>query len=306
MDDSTRKTIVTLGGLSAIAGAAAGTGAFSRTEATRDVNVQVAGDADAYLGLEPAPDSPNSSYASIDDDGHLQIKMSEGNDDTIGDGVNPNAITNFESVFQITNQGTQRINVWIEHDSEYVDFEINGQVIESPEESVSVDVGESEIVDIVVDTQEEPVPSDGDMLLEEMVIYADTDAGAEPPAVDTTRIVSDDEVSQGDSTTVTITVDLDTVSDVDVFERFDPELGTASFESANVDGSSVAPSFVDLDTGGGVVLFDGIGTGELTIKYSLTVAEDAPAGVVSFAPNLVDVDEQAVSVDGVNEIEVIA
>ncbi|QZA88507.1 DUF1102 domain-containing protein [Salinarchaeum sp. IM2453] len=305
MDDSTRKTIATLGGLSAIAGAAAGTGAFSRTEATRGVNVQVAGDADAYLGLEPAPDSPNSSYASIDDDGHLQIKMSEGNDDTIGDGVNPNAITNFESVFQITNQGTQRINVWIEHDSEYVDFEINGQVIESPEESVSVDVGESEIVDIVVDTREEPVPSDGDMLLEEIVIYADTDAGAEPPAVDATRIVSDDEVSQGDSTTVTITVDLDTVSDVDVFERFDPDLGTASFESASVEGSIVSPSFVDLDTGGGVVLFDGIGTGELIVEYTLRVASDADTGEYQFDPNSIGINTSEQPVEGVDTIEVV-
>lgn len=57
--------------------------------------------------------------------------------------------------------------------------------------------------------------------------------------------------------------------------------------------------------GGGTVLFDSVGAGELTVEYSLAVAGDAQSGTVSFEPNLVDVDEQAVPVDGVTEIEVV-
>jgi hypothetical protein len=104
---------------------------------------------------------------------------------------------------------------------------------------------------------------------------------------------------------VTLTTELDRESNVDVFERFDTELGAASFEEATVDGESVSPSFVDLDEGGGIVLFDRVGSGTLSVEYSLSVATDAPTGTVSFQPNLVDVDGEAVPLDGVDTIEVI-
>lgn len=120
-----------------------------------------------------------------------------------------------------------------------------------------------------------------------------------------TRSIADTEISQGEETTVTLTTELDGESNVDVFERFDTELGAASFEEATVDGESVSPSFVDLGEGGGIVLFDRVGSGTLSVEYSLPVATDAPTGTVSFQPNLVDVGGEAVPLDGVDTLEVI-
>jgi hypothetical protein len=116
--------------------------------------------------------------------------------------------------------------------------------------------------------------------------------------------VTEQELTPGDETTVTISLDVSEEVDLDVFERFETELGTASFESASVDGDSVSPSFVDLEDGGGIILFDGIGSGSVTVEYSLSVAPDAADGVYSFEPDLLDIDGQAVSIDGIGQIEV--
>jgi hypothetical protein len=63
---------------------------------------------------------------------------------------------------------------------------------------------------------------------------------------------------------------------------------------------------VDLDEGGGIVLFDGVGSGSLSVEYLLSVGGGTPAGTYSLEPNLVDVDEQAVSIGGVTTIEVVS
>lgn len=120
------------------------------------------------------------------------------------------------------------------------------------------------------------------------------------------RSIADAEINQGEETTVTLTIELDGVSDVDVFERFDTKLGAASFEGATVDGESISPSFVDLDEGGGIVLFDGVGSGTLSVEYSLSISEEATDDTYSLEPNLVDVDEKAVPVDGVTTIKVVS
>lgn len=120
-----------------------------------------------------------------------------------------------------------------------------------------------------------------------------------------TRTVTEQDLAPGDETAVTISIDLSEEVNVDVFERFDTELGTASFGSATVDGGTVVPSFVDLGEGGGIILFSEIGPGSLSVEYSLSVATDAPTGTESFQPNLVDVDGQAVPIDNVDLIEVI-
>jgi hypothetical protein len=52
------------------------------------------------------------------------------------------------------------------------------------------------------------------------------------------------------------------------------------------------------------VLFDGVGSGTLSVEYSLSIDGGTPPGAYSLKPNLVDVDERAVPVDGVTAIEV--
>jgi len=54
------------------------------------------------------------------------------------------------------------------------------------------------------------------------------------------------------------------------------------------------------------VLFDGVGSGSLSLEYSLSIDGDTSANAYSLDSNLVDVDEQAVPVDGVTTIEVVS
>ena len=106
-------------GSAAIGGSAlVGSGAFSRVESQRGVTIQVAEDPDAYLGLDGCPGSANSSYTEIDEKGHLAIQMNPDNEtDAGGQGVNSDSISWFDNVFQICNQGKEKVCVYIEdHD----------------------------------------------------------------------------------------------------------------------------------------------------------------------------------------------
>ena len=66
MPTSRRRTILGLGGLLAAGGAVVSTGAFDTVEAERSVGVETAGDASAFLGLEPAPDQDVTSFDAND------------------------------------------------------------------------------------------------------------------------------------------------------------------------------------------------------------------------------------------------
>jgi hypothetical protein len=292
-------------GLGAVSGSAAivGSGAFSSTQVERGVSVSVVGDESAFLALEPT-DGPNGQYASTDSNGLLEVQVSEENDKLSGEGLNPSSYYDLGKVFKITNQGSQAVGVWIEHDSEYVKFKTGGNALDNSDTPIYAEPGDSLAVRIIADTR----GSEAETLLEKITIHANADAGSEPapPSTSATRTIELAEVSPGMEVPVTLTVELDGDSTVNVFERFDTELGVASFQRASIDGESVSPSFVDLDEGGGIVLFDGVGSGTLSVEYSLSVATDAPTDTVSFQPNLVDVDGEAVPLGGVDTIEVIA
>lgn len=106
-----------LGTAAAVSGGsvAIGSGAFSFVRADRDVEISVAEDASAYLGLRPS-DGPNGRYATTDD-GVLGIDMTGANPtDAGGMGVNPDARTVVLDVFEIVNQGTQTVTVYYESD----------------------------------------------------------------------------------------------------------------------------------------------------------------------------------------------
>lgn len=105
-------------GLGTIAGGGAavfGTGAFSSVSAERNFDVAVSGDANAYLGLQPHP-GPNGAYADTTAQDTLAIDFTSSNSDVGGDiaggeGINPNAVSQFFNVFRITNQGTQDVTL---------------------------------------------------------------------------------------------------------------------------------------------------------------------------------------------------
>ena len=83
-------------------------GAFTTVSAERTASVNVAGDSSALLALEPTDSSNGKTYADISN-GQLEINLANGS----ASGVNPNANTTIASVFRITNQGTQEVNVTI-------------------------------------------------------------------------------------------------------------------------------------------------------------------------------------------------
>ena len=107
---SRRSVLIGLGSLVAGGGALLGTGAFTTVTAERTVNVETTGDASAFLGLQPARaddqlDLEGDDYAEITD-GTLQINI--GNSDG-GSGLNRNAITRFDNLVLVSNNGSQAV-----------------------------------------------------------------------------------------------------------------------------------------------------------------------------------------------------
>ena len=111
-----RNVLIGLGGLVAGGGALIGTGAFDTVEAERTVTVETAGDADAFLGLSPAD---GVSDELVEDPGDDTIEVILNATDEGATGLNQNAVTTFNELVTVTNQGTQdvdEINLTIDHD----------------------------------------------------------------------------------------------------------------------------------------------------------------------------------------------
>ncbi|WP_247731181.1 DUF1102 domain-containing protein [Halovivax limisalsi] len=172
------------------ASALVGTGAFSRVESDRAVSIAVAEDPNAYLGLDKC-DSPNGSYAHLDDNGHLKIYMDEDNptrDSTpLGAGINSNSTSWFHNVFQICNQGKESACIWIQDDDNWPTYEGDRRVefylgaddeasVVGEGNAVSLDVGECICVGIRTKSYG---LEEGDMLLDaldnDVTIVADVD-----------------------------------------------------------------------------------------------------------------------------------
>lgn len=111
-----RKLLVALGSVAAGGAATVGTGAFSSTEASRNLSVSVAGDSSAYLGLsESAGD--NAQFAEVDPTNtNSQLEIDFAASGNGGTGVNPDSTTVFESVFTVENQGTQPVQLLLSGD----------------------------------------------------------------------------------------------------------------------------------------------------------------------------------------------
>jgi len=113
-----RNLLIGMGSIAAGGAATIGTGAFTSVTAERTVNVQVAGDASAYLGLDAVDGSPNSDYV-VEDNGEVSFDFSNEDGDSSGggtvdgDGFNPDATTRIDDLLHVTNQGTQPANFWV-------------------------------------------------------------------------------------------------------------------------------------------------------------------------------------------------
>jgi hypothetical protein len=132
-----RKFLLGMGAVSVGGGALLGSGAFTGVESDRKVSAEVAQDPNAYLGMDKCPDSPNASFASLDDDGHLQVLMNPENptvgNSPLGEGVNSDSHSWFNEVFQLCNQGKEDACVYIEDDAAWPKVEAGEDV---PDEAV--------------------------------------------------------------------------------------------------------------------------------------------------------------------------
>jgi len=104
--------LVGLGGLLTGGGTVLGTGAFTTVEAERTVSVETAGDANAFLGIQPG--SEGDEYIIEDENGQIGISITSTS--VGGQGVNQNAITAVDQLLQVTNNGKNKIVVGFNND----------------------------------------------------------------------------------------------------------------------------------------------------------------------------------------------
>lgn len=202
-----RKFLVGLGATVSGSAAAVGTGAFTSVEADRSVDVEVAGDASAYLAITEVSGSPNSDY--IDTTG---AEVSFNFDSTTppdGEGFNPNSVTVIEDLAEVQNQGTQSAFLSVDlSDLDVSDGSGNEAAIElAAENTASSPSGDSSNNNIAFDG---PATAVGDPTTTEIV--DPTDDGAM-------------ELGEGEAATLDLTVD------------------TTNFENANV-GTSGSVTFI--------------------------------------------------------------
>lgn len=153
---------------------AVGTGAFSTVSAERTVAVTTAGDDSALLQLT-VHTGPNGLYAQQSGSGELEVRL----DGALGpsNGVNLNATTTVRNVFNVTNQGSQSVGVWIVKsgaNSNLVSFETSGGATldNSSASAQTLAVGNTIQVTIVIDTSGQSL-SAGEVLLDSVTIHAD-------------------------------------------------------------------------------------------------------------------------------------
>lgn len=152
------------------------------------MTIDIAKDPDAYLGLDKCPDTsdemkPNADFIEFES-GHLVVDMSDTNEtEEGGQGVNSDSQTWFDDVFQITNQGNQQIEYWIEAEPAFETDEGYGDAVQfyfdsrrdlrvdDAESSTTLPIGNSHCIGIKTVTKG---LSEGDSLVEddEIVIHA--------------------------------------------------------------------------------------------------------------------------------------
>lgn len=117
-----RKFIAGIGSLAAGVAGVTGTGAFTSVSANRNVSISVAPDNNAYLQMKELDTS--NSEAFVNDSGGRSDTLSISIDETSvgGKGVNEQAVTFFDDLFSITNQGTEPAWVWIKSNIQGVNY----------------------------------------------------------------------------------------------------------------------------------------------------------------------------------------
>ena len=186
-----RKVLIGLGSLAAGGAAAMGSGAFTSVEADRDIEVEVAGDADAFLGVEPA-DTPNGDAYATETDGTVELNFDDGADFSEidgtdgGSGINDRALTDIQDVITVTNQGTQEVTINVDFQDadgnpvgDQASVGVAGPVLRiqerNPDDDVKLEPGESQNIGVFFNLGKDEDFEDVIEDLETIVIFADTD-----------------------------------------------------------------------------------------------------------------------------------
>jgi parallel beta-helix repeat protein len=162
-----RKFLIGAGTLGAGASVALGTGAFTTVEAQRNVDIGVAGDANAQLAIQEVSGA-NAELVSTKDDGTLSLSIPD---------VNQDAVTEVEDLFRLVNQGTQSVSLYFQDDSDAVTFRVtrSTQSLEGADKSVQLGIGEQVVVGLTINTLDNDVSG---TLLDSVTIVADASASA--------------------------------------------------------------------------------------------------------------------------------
>lgn len=235
-------------------GVAAGTGAFTTAEADRTAEVNVAGDANALVGITEAQNTNGNELVDVGgDDGQVEMNLSAaGGQDASG--LNEDAATDLGNVLNITNNGEETIQFKIEvatqdvnprsvhfyvandsstpgsadnadldtvsqrgfdsdaangtgnasdrfatTDKYSITSDIENEQGASSHVVVELGAGETATIGFAVDLFEQDL-SDGDEIISDVTIIADTDLSGEPLVQD---VVTDEELSD-DPESVTV------------------------------------------------------------------------------------------------------
>lgn len=109
-----RKWVAALGLVAVMTGVVFGTGAFTQVEAERTVDVDVADDSNAFLGIYSVNDNYTNTNSGPIGAQTVEILLN-GSSGASGDGVNDNAVTTVNNVLNLSNQGTQEVRISVEN-----------------------------------------------------------------------------------------------------------------------------------------------------------------------------------------------
>jgi len=143
-----RKLVGMLALVAVTTGVLFGTGAFTQVEAERQVDVAVADDSDAFLGITAIDESYTDTNSGNAGQNVVTVDLTGANSgpDPTGDGINDDAVTTIDGVINITNQGTQTVELNVSSAPEGVNLTA------SPSLPTSVDQGNNVTLGVNVST----------------------------------------------------------------------------------------------------------------------------------------------------------
>jgi hypothetical protein len=162
--------------LFAAVGLLTATGAFTTVEADRTATVNAAGDASALIAIQPADE--NGQYVDNSSD-EIEFDISEGSNSG-ATGVNLNATTDINRTMNITNNGQESVNLYLEAsggNASLVSFHNSTKDnITGEDNKMSVGSGDNATISVVIDTKENQDLGADDEIINTITIVAESES----------------------------------------------------------------------------------------------------------------------------------